>query len=331
MSLSKFEWEFSDEEDKDERIILAAVAKRRRLFYCLNNDHKGLRQGPAGPKQTKPRFDWDPFFAGESDRDFRLMFRLSKDSFTKALGYIQHLLEPRNKRKGHGNSGCILPAVRFAAALRLLAGGSSWDIKLAFCMYSRAEAPTPPQITNPTPTLHCSALPPPASPPHHSPSYHPAPHPSTCTDALRTRPGAPNRRADGDGRARSSIRGAHCICLPSVPSTPNACRPACASAQPTTRPNRSSSAVRPRCTRWSRKVLPATFCLRNPTMPPNCNPCCRCTPSSMRTAQSPSRPVSRAELPVSALQKNPKFCAVQIFWTKVTCRKATNQQTLEMA
>ena len=67
------------------------------------------------------------------------MFRLSKDSFTKALGYIQHLLEPRNKRKGHGNSGCILPAVRFAAALRLLAGGSSWDIKLAFCMYSRTE------------------------------------------------------------------------------------------------------------------------------------------------------------------------------------------------
>ena len=87
----------------------------------------------------KTRFDWDTFFEAEPPACFRRMFRLSKHSFTKALGYIEHLLEPKEQDKAKGNSGCIVPTVRFAVALRYLAGGSSWDIKLAFRLHSLSE------------------------------------------------------------------------------------------------------------------------------------------------------------------------------------------------
>ena len=112
IALSKFVCDSSDEEDEDELIRLAALAKRRRLLYC--RQIKGV-QGPAGQKNIYPRFDWDTFFEDESPGDFRTMFRLSKD-------YTQHFFEPRNKRKANGNSGYIVPAVRFAVDLRLLAG-----------------------------------------------------------------------------------------------------------------------------------------------------------------------------------------------------------------
>ena len=85
MSCSKPVYESSDEEDEADFILLAEIVKRRRLSYLQNE----AKQGPAGPKTMKTRFDWDTFFEAESPACFRRMFRLSKHSFTKALGYIE--------------------------------------------------------------------------------------------------------------------------------------------------------------------------------------------------------------------------------------------------
>ena len=128
----------SDDSSDDESEIAAVtiILKRRRLHYYRTNKHK---QEPGWAKSQKTRFDWDTYFEREAPREFRTGFRMHKESFSKLLGYIEPQLIAEYPGKANGNSGSIAPAVRLAAAIRMLAGGSSWDVKLAFCIHSRSQ------------------------------------------------------------------------------------------------------------------------------------------------------------------------------------------------
>jgi hypothetical protein len=116
---------------------LAAVVKRRRVaVVAAVLASQPQASGPRGEKQQKPRHDWDMFIRTLPRAVFRRMFRMTRDAFMGLLTLLEPHIETKQPEKANGNSGAIKSVTRLAVALRFLAGGSPWDIALAFNIHA---------------------------------------------------------------------------------------------------------------------------------------------------------------------------------------------------
>lgn len=121
--------------------VTAAIVKRRRIAILMHDEYEDRdkqRSGPQGPKRHGPRFDWEAFLERTSREDFRKMFRMHRSDFEQLLAWLRPSLSTRHPDKALGNSGAIAAPTRLAVALRLLAGGSVWDVKMAYNVYSNS-------------------------------------------------------------------------------------------------------------------------------------------------------------------------------------------------
>jgi len=122
------------------RGVFCAMMRRRRLVV-VRAALRARRQasGPRGPKRQRDRVDWQDYVDRTSPKEFRAAFRMTLESFNVLLDVIRPHISAKEPAKASGNSGVIVPEVRLAVALRVLAGGSLHDLKMAWHIYSRNE------------------------------------------------------------------------------------------------------------------------------------------------------------------------------------------------
>lgn len=124
--------------------IAAAVAKRRRLAAAAAVLSEGADSGlgPTGPKVVKnaDRDSWDTHVRKVgSARTFQRMYRVDLQHFHVLLEMIRTQIETDDVGMAVRSAGSeVCAEFRLAMALRYLAGGSVWDIRLN-CGVSSAE------------------------------------------------------------------------------------------------------------------------------------------------------------------------------------------------
>ena len=128
--------EVEESEEKEEKLQkvrdLNALLKLR-LRHAEEARRK--RPGPKGPKR-RPRtlFDWAYHDYVLSERDFKLRYRVTKESFAKLHEMLKPSIETKNKTKA-GNArigGAVDSRVRLALTLRYIAGAMMNDLALVY-------------------------------------------------------------------------------------------------------------------------------------------------------------------------------------------------------
>ena len=120
--------EEDDEEQQREGDIAAVVAHRRTLAAAAQRRRNG--------KKRRPRsiFYWEDHDHRLSQRQFKLRYRLTRESFSKLHGMLlphiktKNVLQARRSRAG----GCVDSRVRLAVALRYMAGAMMNDLCLIY-------------------------------------------------------------------------------------------------------------------------------------------------------------------------------------------------------
>ena len=126
----------AEQAQKRRLVIIAAVAA---AFVYVVSRHISKRQKKTAVRMARQRvqknvFDWARHMGEITDGDFRRMYRLSWDAFTKLLALLKPELEPIDQtRASNAKYGeRVLPETKLAITLRYLAGSSIHDLKMIF-------------------------------------------------------------------------------------------------------------------------------------------------------------------------------------------------------
>mmetsp|Transcript_11869 Transcript_11869/g.25055 ORF Transcript_11869/g.25055 Transcript_11869/m.25055 type:complete len:149 (-) Transcript_11869:155-601(-) len=122
---------------------MAAVVRRRRILLAaaLILTRRRILRVRRARRREQLLFNWQAHSTSLNDHEFRLRYRLSRPAFYKLLDAIQKDLSlsdtgMKNTVNAWGDQGGapIMPVVRLAAALRIMAGASYLDVQKIYGM-----------------------------------------------------------------------------------------------------------------------------------------------------------------------------------------------------